>query len=284
MASFGFHPQAIGFDLQNACSLAEISALAYRPLDEAGLYLQGQLGFTRYQSFEVRDTQAFIAANDVAVILAFRGSVTLQDWLTDFKIRLVPSRTGRVHYGFNQALDDVFYDIYDTVCTWKSPEQTLWVTGHSLGGALAVLAVDHFTDAGVEVAGLYTYGQPRVGDKTFAQNFDRKMGRASFRFVNDEDLGTRVPLAPAYRHVGTQCYFDREGRLCRDNIFWKRWRSISEAVALRSSSDGQAWRGRNPGGVSDHSLQYYLKYLRQALAGQSRHPLTFEEHINSPGR
>jgi len=84
--------------------------------------------------------------------------------------------SGKFHSGFNASLSSIWNDVYDSVMSWKAKEQTLWVTGHSLGGALATLAVDRFTEENEElVNGMYSFGQPRVGDKQFADNFDRKM-------------------------------------------------------------------------------------------------------------
>lgn len=59
------------------------------------------------------------------------------------------------------------------------------VTGHSLGGAVAVLAMVDLVDLGWTVHEAYTFGMPRAGDATFARAFDWLR------------LGTRGPLEPA---------------------------------------------------------------------------------------
>ncbi|NTV28996.1 MAG: lipase family protein [Candidatus Omnitrophica bacterium] len=283
MPAFEFHPAATGFDLLNALRLAELSKLSYQPLEQAGAFLKQELGFTQYRSFDQDDTQAFLVANDTVVVVAFRGTSSTQDWLTDARIKLVPVNNKKVHFGFNQALDRVWPELSDAVSSSRGPEQTLWVTGHSLGGALAMLATDRFTDQGLWVDGLYTFGQPRVGDQHFAQEFDVKMQWRAFRFVNDEDLVTRVPPPPGYRHTGAMCFFDNKGGLYRDNIFWNWWRSVSEGVALRTQAGAAATALSNPNGPGDHNLDHYLRNLREQYRRETKSTgsNTFEDYINN---
>jgi len=159
--------------------------------------------------------------------------------------------------------------------------ETLWITGHSLGGALAVLAAENLSAQGVEIQGVYTYGQPRVGDSKFAKNFDLRMKNKTYRFVYDEDVVPRVPSAlQGYCHVGTECYLDREGKLCTENIWWRRFLSRSKSVAIRSSKDASQSRGENPGGLRDHSLNYYIRFIRENLAMESKKPKDFLNYVN----
>jgi hypothetical protein len=65
----------------------------------------------------------------------------------------------------------------------------LWVTGHSLGAAVATVAADALPATG----GVYTFGSPRVGDGDFAAAFNRRFADRSFRYVDDHDAVTRVP-------------------------------------------------------------------------------------------
>jgi hypothetical protein len=67
----------------------------------------------------------------------------------------------------------------------------VFVTGHSLGGALATLAACHIKMLGFDVD-LYTFASPRVGDPTFAANFQ---GLNCYRIANSEDVVTVVPPA-----------------------------------------------------------------------------------------
>ncbi|WP_438032223.1 lipase family protein [Sorangium sp. So ce204] len=95
----------------------------------------------------------------------------------------------------------------------------LYITGHSLGGALAVvmaalLCVDpRFAYFREKLRGVYTYGQPMVGYQDFKDRFERDFGEMLFRHVYRNDV---VPSLPArtmgpFVHFGTQ-YISEEGR------------------------------------------------------------------------
>lgn len=220
--SFKFNSQAISFDSTNALRLAEASQLVYKNEQEINDIVTQQWGFTPCKFFEVLDTQALIIFNNEIIILAFRGTeqANIRDWKTNLTTRKVASRVGKVHEGFSMALNRIWKKVEATVVDMRKNKQTLWVTGHSLGGALATLAVDRFTDNSMEVSGLYTFGQPRVGDKEFAQNFDAKFGAKAFRFVNNEDIVARVPLGyQGFQHIGQFVYFDSMGQ-SHQNIHW----------------------------------------------------------------
>ncbi len=281
MSEIQFNLKTQAFNLPNAYFLAQLSALVYQPLNQIAGTLEKEYGLTKYKSYDIKDTQGFITANKDIIVLVFRGTTTGIDWLTNVKFVLVPSNVGKVHYGFNAGLNLVWEDVYDTVMSWKEKEQTFWATGHSLGGALATLAVDRFTEENVElVSGLYTFGSPRVGDSAFAANFDRKMKRFTFRFVDDQDIITKVPLPPGYSHVGNEYFFDRDGTMHKEGLFWSWFKSASESVYLRSINvdGGVQIKPNNPGGIRDHSANYYVRYLDQNLKKQKKF---FKDYINN---
>lgn len=54
-----------------------------------------------------------------------------------------------------------------------------------------------------QAKGLYTFGQPRTGDREFARKPDADFEQQTFRYVNNNDIVTRVPFrAMNYSHVG----------------------------------------------------------------------------------
>ncbi|MCX5893209.1 MAG: lipase family protein, partial [Deltaproteobacteria bacterium] len=90
-----------------------------------------------------------------------------------------------MHRGFQAALDEVWERLHDYLEGKENARRTVWFTGHSLGAALATLAASRYG----KVRGLYTFGSPRVGDLDFKQAFLVP----TYRFVNHDDLVTRVP-------------------------------------------------------------------------------------------
>ena len=158
-------------------------------------------GFTLVDVFDVGSTQAFLAhrpadnPRDNMLVLAFRGTEKkLSDWKTDLKAELVPARDekkiGRIHKGFQEAYYAVEPAVEESLRAF--PDCPLYVTGHSLGGALAVVAT-RYLDAG-KLAACYTFGGPRVGDLDLARVFKTPI----YRVVNASDAVPRIPFGYGY--------------------------------------------------------------------------------------
>ncbi|MFT5387852.1 MAG: triacylglycerol lipase [Candidatus Omnitrophota bacterium] len=265
MATFKFIPNTTRFNLTNAMALSEAAGLAYQEPAQIKDVVLNQWGMTHCECFEKEDTQAFIAANDKVIIVSYRGTESKEDWMTDAKCKLIPYKQGRAHFGFNKTFKFSAKWLKDTVNKFDNGKQTLWVTGHSLGAALATLAVDFLLDKEnmFAVNGLYMFGSPRVGDKYFAENFDKNFKFRTFRFVNDEDIVTRVPLrSMGYKHIGTVRYIDCHGDLHCNNVKWKRWISKAKSVAARSLDGYAQLKGQYPNSIADHSMSLYIKHVK----------------------
>ena len=138
----------------------------------------------------------FIARAGSETFLAFRGTMTAGEWLRDLKVRLVAyphGPLGSVHAGFSATYDLLRTAVIDSLA--PLPGGKLFVAGHSLGAALATLAVpDIVLHTRFKTPTCYTYGSPRVGDRRFAAEFDRMMAGRSFRIANSSDLIVSMPL------------------------------------------------------------------------------------------
>ena len=147
---------------------------------------------------------------------------------------------------------------------------------------MAILAADRLTNDSIEVKGVYTFGQPRVGDKAFTDNYDSKMKECTFRFVHDEDIVPKIPsFFQGYKHVGTECYFDRDGILYTDRIRFHKFMSRCTSVSMRSSENADELNANNPGGIRDHGLGYYERCVRENYIKEKGGPETFQEYTNS---
>jgi triacylglycerol lipase len=210
--------------------------------------------------FDVLDTQAYIMQNERAMILAFRGTEkNIRDWMTDADIQLVNGPGGRVHDGFQCGLNAVWRYLWNFIDVRRG-QRSLWITGHSLGAALATLAAAKLRlEKSTPVDGLYTFGSPRVGNEEFCQKLEQDLGERIFRFVNNNDVVPRVPFRLMnYRHVGTFKYFNPKGRLDE---------KAREDKLLLSRLEGRLQDLLDPGtdGIKDHSMSRYLFNLLKGL-------------------
>jgi triacylglycerol lipase len=193
------------FEIDNLRTLARLAKAAYRD-SEVAAWATAQNYLVTGLPENAFDTQGVIATQPDTVIVAFRGTepAQLKDWSVDAQaVRLgAAGLTGTVHIGFVRALDAVWSGIESTVRNHVAGGKKLWITGHSLGGALAVLAACRLSDLH---PGVYTFGQPRVGDEAFADTYDSRIGERYFRFINDKDIVARVPpFTAGYRHFGRE--------------------------------------------------------------------------------
>lgn len=114
-----------------------------------------------------------------------------------------------MHQGFDESLNSIWPEVSAGIkaARVKNPNEPIVFTGHSLGGALAVLALARAKKEGLldsppyrgkgSVAVLDTYGQPRVGDAAFAKAFAQSVGDIPYhRYVYRNDP---VPRSPRHR-------------------------------------------------------------------------------------
>lgn len=238
----------------------------------------------RYFNNKGRDTQAYMFRTEQFMVLAFRGSQEPKDWLTNVTTQLrsftifkdgataLSSYKGRVHTGFFLAWAIIEQSVLSQIAKWRLEMQAqgkmlppLYVTGHSLGGALATMAAASLSDNGVEVAGVYTFGQPRVGDRTFASQLNKHIDGRVFRFVNNNDIVPHVPPpfsvwnpTRLYGHVGIVKYFNSRGTILPDHRMIDRLIDFGVGV-------GKGMIGAKFDLISDHSMEYYISHLDAAL-------------------
>ena len=251
------------FDLSTASRLASAAELIYAEPETVARTAIDRWKSTWFHFLDVETTQCFVAADRDNIIVCFRGTQAddLHDWVVDLDFDLIEGPLGgRVHAGFYDALSCVWYLLDKEVRRLQTEQpRKLWVTGHSLGAGLATLAVARWREQNRPVAGLYTFGQPRTGDRVFARNFDFAFRPHAFRIVNHLDVVTRTPpRSLGYHHTGTFVYFNEDGELAHDFSWWQRflegWHGAIETIL--------DW-GRE--GIDDHRMGNYRQCIENAL-------------------
>jgi len=212
-----FEFAATGFSHTNAWWLAEASLLSYWLDDDKAKEIYLKQAGLQCVPISVRGTQCHLAFNGDFAIVAFRGTQPDQwdDILHDSEFLLSGwKRAGRVHQGFEESFEEICTPLRKAISD-HAEGLPLWMTGHSLGAALAVLVADEMFDypkEQVDVRGVYTFGCPRVGDSDFTTSFNQRFQGRSFRYVDDHDVVTHVaPELLGYLHVNDQRWINQNG-------------------------------------------------------------------------
>lgn len=279
----------------------------------------GRLGFPHCRQITLANDAMLIQANAFFLqseegregILCFRGTEPRNaiNWLTDASVHVEPvPGLGYVHGGFYRNVVFIWHRIEAAINEAIAgsrlrdggeerlrPLEHLYITGHSLGAAMAVVAAAKIFDSERyhewtrRLRGIYTYGQPMVGDAEFARVAGQRFGGMLFRHVYDLDLVPRLPPITTGRFV----HFGQEYRGSPSG--WQPSqvpvRQVT-SVALAAMIALVAWACRQlkaladvrlPFSIDDHSPNNYLHAARVevgsewfgdlALGGAPRQPL-----------
>jgi triacylglycerol lipase len=278
-----FEAQTTGFSAGNALILAQLCKAAY--LDQASARAlalqQGLTGFIWIDlTKQFEDVYAIAASGPGFVAIAFRGTKNFNNWMTDLhatpvKFPWIFDRgpdVGDIHAGFAHAVRDAWPKIQaaldaliptPAVAPGITQAPTLWIAGHSLGGALAVLtgaAFSMWSDAPIRsVNGIYTFGQPRVGLHSFCGHYDHLLSRRTFRFVNNQDLVPRVPFRGwDYADLGQMIHFDSTGKPKLQSSQWSNFLSRT----FQSFGEFFDIAGHAQSDVRDHDMAGYAQLVQ----------------------
>lgn len=190
-------------------------------------------------------------------MFSFRGATPSagRNWITDLNAQRQPYpglRGATVHKGFYNAYLSVARQVNLAAKSLLANCQNchVYVTGHSLGGAIATLAAADLYSLTPDLT-LYTFGSPRVGDQTFATYFD-KIVPDTFRIVNNNDLVPHLPQRfLGFRHVSREIWYHSAAK----NAPYKQCGggeddSCSNSVNLH---------------VDEHSIKDHATYLDQPM-------------------
>ena len=209
-------------------------------------YSQPLWGVDKVLWFKHPEPFAFLARAGNDAYLAFRGTVSHDDWIEDADTGHRPFRLvagyGSVQHGFLTVYTSMSADV-NPVLAEGSAIDTLYITGHSLGSALSTLCVPDVLDKAasggrIKTVRHYNLASPRVGDPAFASAYNVN-GAATYRIVNTADVVPNVPPSllghKHYAHVGTVVDFTAQYGSAGGN------HSIHDAYAYALDHPEQPW-------------------------------------------
>ncbi|HKA81401.1 MAG TPA: lipase family protein [Xanthobacteraceae bacterium] len=216
---------------QNALALAWMSQLAYEtddPKKIADILAMWGLGLVQggvvveevATVLPQASTHCIVAAGPKFAVVAIAGTdpVVLANWITNFDVH--PGATGTTK-GHQVAANSVWPRLKPLIAGAVPADGSIFVTGHSLGGALATVIADRISTEPslAKVNAVYTFGMSRPGDATFAAAYNQRLGPCTYRLVHGEDLvPTVAPSFLGFRHVGRHLRCDRLGKFSSANL------------------------------------------------------------------
>ncbi len=274
------------YDEKLAYIMSTISTWAYADERALGAKLRycGIEG-ARVRRISVQNDALFVVATAYLIqsasgrvgILAFRGTdpASFVTMLADGEVMQRRFDGCGVHAGFYANVEAVWDDVTETIEAALHREQlvddgrhtevpntleSLYITGHSLGGAMAVLAAARLFGRGYEswkprdlVKGIYTFGQPMVGDQKFAEKCDQYFGPKLFRHVYGSDVVPHLPPQSDLPYAHTS----REWRAPGISHPWEGGHEASRRASLAESLVGVAVNAVELRLVPDRRLHGY---------------------------
>jgi len=266
--------------------LASMSEASYLPPVDVDPAFR-KLGFKQVMPVVDSSMIGYVASADDVTVIVIRGTDNDVDWIVNLAVGSVQTQKGPIHKGFYNAYQPLKPQILKLVKAAKPKH--LWITGHSLGGALAVIcAYDLTENESIELDGIITFGQPMVAKPQLASHLDNVLLGRFAHYVNRNDIVARVP--PNFTHFGSLVWFtesgvkrskpkrmvygatgtdehpkssDEEIKPLSDREFEQLKAQLrSENVKAKRSPDGTPIYEGNSTWVQDHGMELYLERIR----------------------
>jgi len=223
-----------------------IARLAYKDLDKEVRKEWKDLGFTSVAFIDIEGAQAYVLGNKDRITVAFRGTEPTEK--SDIFADLEATHERGFHEGFYEEYEKLEVAVHTELAKLQGrKKRPVFVTGHSLGAAIASIFCFHYPEA----EALYTYGCPR--NASWSKSKELKVPH--YRCVNNNDIVTAVPPEfMGFKHHGELHYINFYGNI-RQMTWWQRFKDKMRGRIA-------AWKKLEFfDGIRDHSMDEYCKYL-----------------------
>lgn len=244
--------------LENAYALARIARAAYGA-DPARKEPALAAAFGAPVVFRVERLFGFAAAAQDDVVVAFRGTHEDREWVESLAYGQTAWAGCRAHKGIARLVESVWPQLLAALFDTGAAERRLWLTGHSIGGAAALLAALQLEHEGFEVHNAITFGAPAVMDTAAACKYRCQI----VRVVNNEDIVPAISwpsLVDTYAHPGERILLTASGRVAAAHHDTGLARRIDRAHAI-----GEGVLPAGP--LHDHRIERYIEKLRPYANG-----------------
>ncbi len=163
-------------------------------VDQATIAREAASGLAKIVQSENCDWGIVARKDDISVI-AIRGTETQHQWLEDFRAiaQPVPHDAWWIHRGFDDVWNSIAASLQKAWDTASSANARVYITGHSLGAAVALIMGVHHPEAFT-----WTF----AGAAVFSPIKGLPGSANIVRIVNPSDLVPQVPIPPLYQHIG----------------------------------------------------------------------------------
>jgi triacylglycerol lipase len=236
-------------------TMASLANAAYT--DDCSIHFSA-LGLNTYQFMSNQGAHGHLAAGDTEIIITFRGTNPshITDLLADANALPVHDDNGFVHDGFKTYALHLMQTVLNFVWANGGKTKDIYITGHSLGAAMALYCARELQDNGYTVKQLISFGQPRLANKAYVDSIKAP----HLRFVNCNDIITTVPpVEIGYRHHGQLCYINFYGNI-RPVTWWQRFKD-------KWRNHYHSWlKGKFFDSLEDHMMGGYIAKLQNVLS------------------
>ena len=210
--------------------------------------------FSSVSAVEAGNTEAALIAHKDYLCMVFRGTDELKDWIDNIKISPTEKLFGEFHEGFWNTTEAIWDDLDQKYQEeFEKKKRPLFMTGHSLEGAMATIAAAKLADIDKPFTSVYTFGQPRAMTRETARTLNGECKARLFRFQNNNDIVPRVPPRKmGYGHAGNVLYISEEKKIHKDPGRWFKFLDRIDGYMEALGKDGFDM-------IKDHDMDDYLQ-------------------------